>query len=186
MKEDEPRIITQTGLEARIGEIAAPVLQADGFRLVQVRISGQYGLTVQIMAERADGTLTIDDCAAISRALSPVLDVADPIAQAYHLEVSSPGMDRPLVRVSDFVKWRDHVVKIVLQRSINGRKTYRGRIVAVDDDGIVLVPSSCDKGGHDVCGDATQALRFDQMARAHLVLTDALVDAALGRQSDTL
>src|SRR5207302_10445353 len=98
----EPRLIVEQGMAARLATIAGPVLADLGFRLVRVRISGLSGCTIQIMAERADGTMTIEDCEAVSRALSPAFDVADPVAQAYRLEVSSPGIDRPLVRRSDF------------------------------------------------------------------------------------
>ena len=98
----EPRLVSETGLAARIGAIAGPVLEGLGYRLVRVRVSGTDGCTVQIMAERPDGTMGIEDCEAASRALSPVLDVADPVPSAYRLEMSSPGLDRPLVRKSDF------------------------------------------------------------------------------------
>src|SRR5262249_13599524 len=94
----EPRLLTEQGVGARIAAIARPVLEGLGYRLVRVRISGTAGCTVQIMAERPDGTMTIEDCEAVSRALSPVLDAEDPIDRAYRLEISSPGIDRPLVR----------------------------------------------------------------------------------------
>src|SRR3569832_1865897 len=101
----EPRLIGEPGQPARGAAIGEPVLGQIGFRLVRVRVSDAEGCAVQIMAERPDGTLTIDDCEDISRALSPVLDVADPIEKAYRLEVSSPGIDRPLVRKSDFDRY---------------------------------------------------------------------------------
>ena len=123
---DEPRLITEPGLAARVAAIAAPVLAALGYRLVRVRISGAAGCTVQIMAERPDGTMTIEDCEAASRALSPVLDVADPIERAYRLEISSPGIDRPLVRRSDFDRYAGHVVKIEMLVRVDGRKRFRG------------------------------------------------------------
>src|SRR5919204_6600509 len=108
----EPRLIAEQGVGARIAAIAAPVLEGLGFRLVRVRISGLSGCTVQIMAERPDGTMTIDDCETVSRALSPVLDVADPIDRAYRLGISSPGMDRPLVRRSDFERYSGQRIKV--------------------------------------------------------------------------
>ena len=108
----EPRLVVEPGIAARVSAIAEPVLRGMGYRLVRVRLSGEAGCTVQIMAERADGTMLIDDCEAVSRALSPVLDIADPIDRAYRLEVSSPGIDRPLVRRSDFERYAGHVVKI--------------------------------------------------------------------------
>ena len=98
---DEPRLVTETGLTARIAHLADPILLQLGFRLVRVRLLQQNGQILQIMAERADGTITIEDCEEISQALSPELDVADAITNEYRLEISSPGVDRPLVRVSD-------------------------------------------------------------------------------------
>src|SRR5439155_12878902 len=102
---NEPRLIIEQGVAARVAAIAEPVLAGLGFRLVRVRISGLAGCTVQIMAERPDGTMTIEDCETVSRTLSPVFDVADPIDRAYRLEISSPGIDRPLVRRSDFERF---------------------------------------------------------------------------------
>ena len=96
------RIIAETGIDARIAAIVEPVLNTMGYRLVRVRLSGQNGLTLQIMAERPDGSMTIEDCEEASNALSPALDVEDPIDRAYNLEVSSPGIDRPLTRLKDF------------------------------------------------------------------------------------
>ena len=108
----EARLIGEQGAAARLATIAQPVLEGLGYRLVRVRISGLAGCTVQVMAERADGTMTIDDCEAVSRALSPALDVADPIADTYRLEISSPGIDRPLVRRSDFERFAGHQIKV--------------------------------------------------------------------------
>ena len=108
----EPRLIVEQGVAARLATIAEPVLAGLAFRLVRVRISGLSGCTIQIMAERADGTMTIDDCEAISRALSPVFDIADPVDDAYRLEISSPGIDRPLVRRSDFERFAGHQIKV--------------------------------------------------------------------------
>src|ERR1043166_7348781 len=102
LEASEPRLIIEQGTAARVAAIAAPVLAGIGYRVVRVRVSGTSGCTVQIMAERPDGTMSIEDCEAASRALSPVLDAEDPIDRAYRLEVSSPGIDRPLVRRSDF------------------------------------------------------------------------------------
>src|ERR687895_1484789 len=120
--DSERRLIVEQGVAARIAAIAEPVLTGLGYRLVRVRISGLAGCTVQIMAERPDGSMTIEDCEAVSRTLSPVLDVADPIERAYRLEVSSPGIDRPLVRRSDFERYAGHLVKIELAVPLQGRK----------------------------------------------------------------
>src|SRR5690606_26749040 len=115
-----------------------PVLRGVGFRLVRVRLSGQHGLTLQIMAERDDGTMTVEDCEEVSRAVSPALDVEDPIEKAYHLEVSSPGIDRPLVRKSDFSDWAGHLVKLETSVLVSERKRFRGKIAEADEDGVVI------------------------------------------------
>src|ERR1700741_5641033 len=107
----EPHLVVEPGLAARVSAIAGPVLQGMGYRLVRIKVSGEQGCTVQIMAERPDGTMLIEDCEAISRALSPVLDIADPIERAYRLEVSSPGVDRPLVRKSGLERYAGHLAK---------------------------------------------------------------------------
>src|SRR5205809_5170685 len=122
----EPRLIAEQGIAARVAAISEPVLDGIGYRLVRVKIFGADGCTVQIMAERPDGTMTVEDCEAASRALSPVLDVADPIDRAYRLEVSSPGMDRPPVRRSDLVRFGGHLVELVVMRARGGRRRLRG------------------------------------------------------------
>src|SRR5690606_24581706 len=111
----DDRFIQETGLASDVARLVEPVLDSLGFRLVRIEISGRDGKTVQIMAERPDGSMTIDDCEAVSKAVSPVLDVADVVADSYRLEVSSPGIDRPLVRPSDFVDWAGSEAKIELQ-----------------------------------------------------------------------
>ena len=125
---DEPRLITETGRAARVAAIAEPVLAGLGYRLVRIRISAFAGCTVQIMAERPDGSLAIEDCEAVSRALSPVLDVTDPIEGAYRLEISSPGIDRPLVRRSDFDRYAGHLAHIEMSAPIDGRRRFRGQL----------------------------------------------------------
>jgi ribosome maturation factor RimP len=109
---EDDRLIRESGTEARVAAIIMPVMRDMGFRLVRVRLSGQNGVTLQIMAERLDGSMTVEDCEEVSRAVSPALDVDDPIEKAYHLEVSSPGIDRPLVRAADFEAALGHVAKI--------------------------------------------------------------------------
>jgi ribosome maturation factor RimP len=172
---DEPRLITEPGLAARVATIAEPVLADLGYRLVRARVSGLSGCTVQIMAERPDGTLTIEDCEAASRALSPVLDVADPVDRAYRLEISSPGIDRPLVRRSDFDRYAGHLAKIEMEVPVGGRKRFRGVLLGTDG-GTARV--RCD----DMPGEASEAaLPIADMAEARLVLTDALVAESLRR-----
>src|ERR1700742_71993 len=135
---DEPRLVVEPGAAARVSAVAAPVLHGMGYRLVRIKISGEAGCTVQIMAERPDGSMQIEDCEAISRALSPVLDIADPIERAYRLEISSPGIDRPLVRRSDFERFVGHLVKIEMAVPHQGRKRFRGTLGSVEGDAIRL------------------------------------------------
>src|SRR6478609_5983620 len=128
------RLIIEPGLPARVAVIAEPVIEQLGYRLVRVKVSAAEGCTVQIMAERPDGSMTVEDCEMISRALSPVLDMADPIDRTYRLEISSPGIDRPLVRKSDFDRFAGHLVKIEMEIPVNGRKRFRGEIVGTDGE----------------------------------------------------
>ena len=169
----EPRLIGESGSAARVAAIAEPVLNDLGFRLVRVRISGLAGCTVQIMAERPDGAMTIEDCQMVSRALSPVLDVADPIDRAYRLEVSSPGIDRPLVRRSDFERFAGHVVKLEMAIARDGRRRFRGELLGREgEDARIRLEDG-----------AEVLLPIAEMADAKLVLTDALVAAALKRNA---
>ena len=173
---DEPRLITEPGRAARVAALVGPVLAALGYRLVRVRISGFAGCTVQIMAERPDGTMTIEDCEAASRALSPVLDVADPIEGSYRLEISSPGIDRPLVRRSDFDRYAGHVALVEMQVPIGGRRRFRGDLGGTAGD---CARIRCDDAAAN--GSSEILLRIDDMIEAKLVLTDALVTASLRR-----
>ena len=170
---DEPRIHTETGMPARVAHVAGPVLADLGLRLVRVKLSGSPA-TLQIMAERADGTITIDDCEAASRALSPVLDLEEPVPGEYRLELSSPGIDRPLVRRSDFQRARGHEAKIELDVAVDGRKRFRGLLLEAASEHAVLKRL-------DARGDEpdTVRLRYADMADARLVLTDALVRQSL-------
>jgi len=174
IENDEPRIVRETGVDARVAAIVEPVLNSAGYRLVRVRLSGMNGLTLQIMAERADGTMTVEDCEDVSRMISPLLDVEDPIDRAYHLEVSSPGIDRPLVRMSDFARWRGHIAKIETSVMVDGRKRFRGTITDLKQDAVTI---EADKAKH---GEAMVAdIRLDAIADARLILTDELIRAAL-------
>ncbi|MGV1014874.1 MAG: ribosome maturation factor RimP [Methyloceanibacter sp.] len=130
----DQRFTRETGTERVIADLAEPVLEELGFRLVRVKVSGRDGGTVQIMAERPSGEMSVDDCATISRSLSPVLDAYDPMPGQYNLEVSSPGIDRPLVRPSDFALWAGHEAKIELNEPVDGRKRFRGVIEGVEED----------------------------------------------------
>lgn len=173
---EEPRLIAETGLAARVAAIVEPVLQQLGYRLVRVRISGLSGCTVQVMAERPDGTMKIEDCETASRALSPVLDVAEPVDRAYRLEISSPGIDRPLVRRSDFERFAGHVVKIEMAVAIGGRKRFRGMLLGTEG-------ASARVRDDETKTDqpAEVLIPIEDIAEARLVLTDALVAESLRR-----
>ena len=174
----DDRIVRESGIDARIALIVRPVLRGAGFRLVRVRLSGQHGLTLQVMAEREDGTMTVEDCEEVSRAISPALDVDDPIEKAYHLEVSSPGIDRPLVRKSDFTTWAGHLIKMETSVMITDRKRFKGKIAEADDDGILL---ERDKAAYGE--EPTVRIPYDAIAEAHLVLTDDLIREALSKDN---
>ena len=170
------RFQRETGLAAEIAGIAEPVIEDLGYRLVRVAVSGGHeDRILQIMAERPDGTITVDDCEKISKALSPVLDVADPLPGAYRLEISSPGIDRPLVRPSDFEAWSGHVVKIELKEPIEGRRRFKGTLEGFED-GEVRV--ECDLGEQGI---QHLGLPVNLVADAKLVLTDDLIREALAR-----
>ncbi len=173
---DEPRLITEPGRAARVAAIAEPVLAELGYRLVRVRVSGAEGCTVQIMAERPDGTLAIEDCELASRALSPVLDANDPIESAYRLEISSPGIDRPLVRRSDFDRYAGHVARIEMLAPIGGRRRFRGEILGTHGDGVRL---RTDEPAADEISEVL--LPIEDMTEARLVLTDELISQSLRR-----
>ena len=182
---DEARIITDNGLAQRVGRIAEPVLRDFGLRLVRVKISAGPGATVQIMAERPDGTITIEDCERASENLSPALDAEDIFAQAYRLELSSPGIDRPLVRESDFRRAVGHEARIEMAVPVNGRKRFRGVLEAIDSlDGRVhaRVRLPADEKADSSIVD----LALADMAEARLVLTDDLIRATLRREKAAL
>jgi ribosome maturation factor RimP len=172
----EPRLVVEPGVAARVSAIAAPVLQGMGYRLVRIKISGEAGCTVQIMAERPDGSMQIEDCEAISRALSPVLDVADPIDRAYRLEISSPGIDRPLVRRSDFERFFGHLVKVEMAVAHQGRKRFRGTLAGVDGAAIRL-----HRDDARVDEESDVLLPMEDIAEARLVLTDELIAESMRR-----
>ena len=168
--------MVEPGLAARVSAVAEPVLQGMGYRLVRIRISGEAGCTVQVMAERPDGTMLIEDCEAVSRALSPVLDIADPIERAYRLEISSPGIDRPLVRRSDFERHAGHVAKIEMAVPAYGRKRFRGAIAGVEGNSVRIRRDDA-KAGEE----AEALLPMDEIADARLVLTDELIAESMRR-----
>jgi ribosome maturation factor RimP len=172
----DDRLIRETGIDARVALIVRPVIAAAGFRLVRVRLSGQNGQTLQIMAERPDGTMTVEDCEEVSRAVSPALDVDDPVEKAYHLEVSSPGIDRPLVRKSDFEAALGHLVKLETSVIVSDRKRFRGKIAAVDDAGVTVERDQIGYGEEPVV-----VIAWDAISDARLILTDDLITETLKR-----
>jgi ribosome maturation factor RimP len=175
--EAEPRLIAEPGLPARVAHVAEPVIEQLGYRLVRIKVSSTDGCTVQIMAERPDGSMTVEDCETVSRALSPVLDAADLIERAYRLEISSPGIDRPLVRKSDFDRFVGHLLRIEMDVPVGGRKRFRGRLAGTEGEAAHLQ--------RDDAGDGEQAdvlLPITDMSDAKLVLTDDLVKEALRRE----
>lgn len=181
---DEARLIEDAGASQRVGRIAAQVARDLGYRLVRVKISSGSGATVQIMAERPDGTMSIDDCERLSQALSPVFDVEEPVSQAYRLEISSPGIDRPLTRESDFARAIGHEARVEMAVAINGRKRFRGRLLSVasgpDGPAARMALIADDKSESEV------ELPIRAMAEARLILTDDLIRAALRREKAAL
>jgi len=170
---DEPFLQPPAGVEARIIALIAPVCAQAGFRLVRVRLLGLNGLTLQIMAERGDGTMTVEDCEQLSRDISPLLDAENVIDQYYNLEISSPGIDRPLMRKSDFAVWCGHLAKIAMQNPVAGQKKFRGIIMAAEDDYLTLRYEAKE------AGEVTINLPFADIAEANLVLTEALIRTVL-------
>ena len=174
----DDRIIRESGIDARIATIILPVLRGMGFRLVRARLMGQNGLTLQIMAERDDGTMTVEDCEEVSRAVSPALDVADPVEKAYHLEVSSPGIDRPLVRKSDFSAWAGHQVKMETSVLVAERKRFKGRIAEAGESDVLIERDAPPAGGEPAV-----RVPYETIAEARLVLTDDLIREALSKDN---
>jgi len=176
---EERRLTRETGLEARIAHIVEPIAADLGYELVRVKVSSLNGMTVQIMAERPDGGMTVEDCEKLSRNVSPALDVADPITREYHLEISSPGIDRPLTRAKDFAAWAGHEAKIEMETPLNGRRRFRGVLLGVRGDAAGVRFS-------DATVESEAWLPMESIAEARLVLTDALVKAALKGNSPSL
>jgi ribosome maturation factor RimP len=170
----ETRLTRETGPAARVAALAEPVLDAMGYRLVRVKM---YGSTLQIMAERPDGTFSIEDCEKFSRDFSPMLDVADVISSKYQLEISSPGIDRPLVRSADFESWAGHTTKIEMTVPVAGRKRFRGELEGFHEGEVRLFIDNPEGGKEPLL----VGLPFADIAEAHLVLTDELIEAARAR-----
>ncbi len=166
-------LIAKTTMDKRLAEIITPVIEDLGFELVRVRLMGGHTATLQIMAERPTGGIEVDDCAAISTAVSATLDVEDPIEDAYTLEVSSPGIDRPLTRLKDFDHWDGYEAKLETAEMIDGRKRFKGTLAGTEGDEVLI---EIDEG--------TIGLKFDWLAEAKLVLTDDLIRDVLKARKD--
>ena len=173
--ETETRLARETGPAQRVAALAEPVLADLGFRLVRVKMSGP---TLQIMAERPDGTFTIEDCEAVSRAMSPILDVEDVVSSHYNLEVSSPGLDRPLVRPSDFESWAGHDVKVEMAVPVAGRKRFKGALEGYHDGEVRLFIENPEGATKEP---VLIGVPFADISDAKLVLTDQLIEAAKAR-----
>jgi ribosome maturation factor RimP len=170
----EPRLIVEPGIAARVAHLAEPVLESLGLRLVRVRVSGADGCTVQIMAERPDGSMTVEDCETASRMLSLVFEANDPVEGAYRLEVSSPGIDRPLVRKSDFDRYAGNAVKIETNVAVEGRRRFKGQLLGTKDDCARIELE--DEDTHEII---ELQVRIEDIGEAKLILTDALITEAL-------
>lgn len=175
----EKRFVKETGLEARIARIVEPVANDLGYALVRVKVTQENGCTLQIMAEDQNGRFAIADCERLSKELSPVLDVEDPIDREYHLEVSSPGIDRPLVRARDFRSHVGHEAKIELNDMIEGRRRFRGLIKAADGESVTLTLADAPRDT-----DPDHRLPLVMLGEAKLVMTDALLNRAQADQDE--
>ena len=172
----EPRLIVENGVAAAVAHIVEPVIGDLGYRLVRVKVSAENGCTVQIMAERPDGSMSVDDCEAVSRGISPTLDLDDPVGKAYHLEISSPGIDRPLVRKGDFERWEGYEAKIEMKIVTEGRKRFRGILRGIENNTAILERVDAPPG------EAVRVLLpLIDLGDARLVLTDELIRESLRR-----
>lgn len=165
-----PDMIAKAPFDQRLATLLTPTIEGMGFDLVRLRLMGGKKATLQIMAERPDGTMEVEDCADLSRQISAIMEVEDPIASEYNLEVSSPGIDRPLTRLKDFDRWEGHEAKLETVEMIDGQKRFKGILAGTDGDEVLL---EIDQG--------TIGLEFDWLADAKLVLTDDLITESLRR-----
>jgi len=166
-------LIAKTAIDRRMAEILTPVIEDMGFELVRVRLMGGKTATLQVMADKPEGGIEVDDCADISSAVSAVLDVEDPITDSYTLEVSSPGIDRPLTRLKDFADFEGYEAKLETSHLIDGRKRFKGVLAGVEGSEVLI---NVDEG--------TIGLQFDWLSDAKLVLTDELIRDMLKARKD--
>jgi ribosome maturation factor RimP len=161
-------LIAKTAIDRRLADIVGPVIEGLGFELVRIRLMGGRTRTLQIMADRPEGGIEVDDCATISTAVSAVLDVEDPVEENYILEVSSPGIDRPLTRLKDFDVWVDYEARLETTELIDGRRRFKGDLRGTEGDEVLI---EIEEAGEKV----TIGLKFDWLSEAKLILTDDLI-----------
>lgn len=161
-------LIAKTAIDRRLAEIVTPAIEGMGFELVRIRLMGGRTPTLQIMADRPEGGIVVEDCARISTAVSAVLDVEDPIEENYTLEVSSPGIDRPLTRLKDFAMWVDYEARLETNELIDGRRRFKGMLRGVEGDEVLI---EIEEGKETL----TIGLKFDWLSDAKLILTDDLI-----------
>lgn len=161
-------LVAKTAIDRRLAEIVRPVIEGMGFELIRIRLMGGNTRVLQIMADKPEGGIEVDDCGEISTAVSAVLDVEDPIEENYILEVSSPGIDRPLTRLKDFEIWKGWEARIETSELIDGRRRFKGYLSGVEGDEVLI---SLDEGKEEV----TIGLKFDWLSDAKLILTDELI-----------
>ncbi len=161
-------LIAKTAIDRRLADIITPVIEGLGFELVRVRLMGGKTRILQIMADRPEGGIIVDECGAISTAVSAVLDVEDPIEENYTLEVSSPGIDRPLTRLKDFEMWKGWEARIETTELIDGRRRFKGNLAGIEGDEVLI---EIEESGEEV----TIGLQFDWLSDAKLLLTDDLI-----------
>jgi ribosome maturation factor RimP len=166
-------LIAKAAIDRRLAEIITPVIEDLGYELVRVRLMSGKQTTLQIMAQKPNGTIEVDDCAKISTEVSATLDVEDPILDAYALEVSSPGIDRPLTRLKDFALWDGYEVRIETDELIDGRRRFKGELAGVEGDEVLITIE-----------EGTIGLKFDWLSDAKLILTDDLIREVLKGRKD--
>ncbi len=170
-------LIAKTALDKRLAEIVTPVIEDMGFELVRLRLMGGKTATLQIMADRPDGGIEVDELGAISTAVSVTLDVEDPIADEYTLEVSSPGIDRPLTRLKDFDIWADHEARVETEEMIDGQRRFKGTLAGTEGDEVLI---EIEQGAETpIIG-----LKFEWLSDAKLILTDDLIREVLKTRKD--
>lgn len=165
-------LIAKTAMDRRLADIVTPVIEGLGFELVRIRLMGGATRTLQIMADRPEGGIEVDDCGEISTAVSAVLDVEDPIEENFILEVSSPGIDRPLTRLKDFDMWKGWEARVETTELIDGRRRFKGTLAGVEGEEVLIELD--EPGGAVIIG-----LQFEWLSDAKLILTDELITEML-------